>query len=72
MFVLAFDDLLSEHSGKKPSTLPELNRKCLQIPSSTFAGRTDATLRPVGQGLKKKLLVVISLATGYQIAVCAL
>lgn len=63
---------LSEHSGKKPSTLPELNRKSLQVPSSTFAGRADATLEQVGQELKKKLLVVRSLTTGYQIVVCAL
>lgn len=63
---------LSEHPGKKPSTLPELNRKSLQVPSSTFASRADATFRHVRQELKKKLLVVRNLTTGYQIVVCAL
>lgn len=71
MIVLCSDNHLSEHSGKKPSTLPELNRKSLQV-SSTFADRADATLGQVGQELKKKLLVVISLVTGHQIAVCDL
>lgn len=72
MIVLCSDNHLSEHSGKKPSTLPELDRKSLQVSSSTFADRADATLGQVGQELKKKLLVVISLATGHQIAACDL
>lgn len=72
IIALCSDNHLSEHPGKKPSTLPELNRKSLQASSSTFAGRADATLGQVEQGLKKKLLIVISLATGYQIAVCDL
>lgn len=51
MFTLDLDDGLSEHSGKKPRTQAELNRKSLQVPPSAFAGRADGTLGQVGQGL---------------------